>query len=81
MTIDIVNFDLTINSIFVKANSFLLEKYFKDFQEVDVSYKTDLLEKLWLTEYKAKLLKENNQWSCISFDKKTDHTMFLLRWS
>jgi hypothetical protein len=81
MTIDIVNSDLTINSVFVKATAFLLEKHFEDFQEGTDSYKTELLEKLWLTEYKAVLLKENNQWSSISFNRKTDHTIFLLRWS
>ena len=59
MTIDIVNFDLTINSIFVKANSFLLEKYFKDFQEIDTSYKTDLLEKLKNTTPIAEVKMEN----------------------
>jgi len=81
MTIDIINSDSTINSLFVKANSFLLEKYSKDFQKGNSSTKIELLEKLWLTEYKAVLLKENNQWFSISFDKKTDHTIFLLRWS
>jgi hypothetical protein len=81
MTIDIINSNLTINPLFVKANSFLLEKYFKDFEEGNSFSKTALLEKLWLTEYKAVLLKEDNQWSRISFDRKTDHTIFLLRWS
>jgi hypothetical protein len=81
MTIDIVNSNLTINSLFVKANAFLLEKYSKDFQEINASHKTALLEKLWLTEYKAELLKKDNQWSHISFNRTIDHTMFLLRWS
>jgi hypothetical protein len=81
MTIDIVNSNLIISSLFVKANAFLLEKYSKDFQESNASHKTALLEKLWLTEYKAVLLKEDNQWSRISFDRKTDYTIFLLRWS
>jgi hypothetical protein len=81
MTIDIINSNGTIKSVFVKANAFLLEKYFEDFQKVDDAHKITLLENLWLTEYKATLLKKHDQWSCISFIRKIDHTMFLLRWS
>ena len=65
--------DNKINSSFVKANSFLIEKYKKDINlETD---KHTLLKQLWMTEYRAQLL--DNE---ITFNSDRDLTVFLLKW-
>jgi len=65
--------DNKINSSFVKANSFLIEKYKKDINlESD---KHTLLKQLWMTEYRAQLL--DNE---ITFNSDRDLTVFLLKW-
>jgi hypothetical protein len=65
--------DNKINSSFVKANSFLIEKYKKDINlESD---KHTLLKQLWMSEYRAQLL--DNE---ITFNSDRDLTVFLLKW-
>jgi hypothetical protein len=62
-----------ISTSFVKANSFLIEKYKDDINlEID---KHTLLKQLWLTEYRARLLDD-----VIAFNSDRDLTVFLLKW-
>jgi hypothetical protein len=73
-TINIIDDTNCVSESFVKANSFILEKYSdKFFKNTDNS---QLLKDLWLLEYKAIL---NSTF--IEFKKNIDMTMFLLRWS
>jgi hypothetical protein len=73
-TIDIINDDNRVSESFVKANSFILEKYSDRF--VKNTNNTQLLTELWLLEYKAILSSTS-----IKFKKDIDMTMFQLRWS
>ena len=73
-TINIIDETNHVSKSFVKANSFILEKYSDEFTQS--SNKSRLLKELWLSEYKAVL---NN--TSIEFNKTTDMSMFLLRWS
>jgi hypothetical protein len=65
--------DNKTSASFVKANSFLIEKY-KDILDVEID-KNVLLKKLWLTEYRAQLLDDT-----IAFNNDKDLTVFLLKW-
>jgi hypothetical protein len=65
--------DNKISTGFVKANSFLIEKYKDDINlEID---KHTRLKQLWLTEYRAQLLDD-----VIVFNCDRDLTVFLLKW-
>jgi hypothetical protein len=72
--IDIIDETNRVSEIFVKANSFILEKHSDKFVNNNNSFQ--LLKELWVSEYKAIL---NS--SSIEFKKHIDMTMFLLRWS
>ena len=72
--IPIVEDNSKINPAFTKANGRLLTFHADKF--LDCLDKKELLEKLWLTEYKASI--KNNS---IIFNRELDMTMFLLRWS
>ena len=72
--IPIVEDDSKINPAFTKANGNLLSYHADKFSEC--LNKKELLEELWLTEYKASIT--NNS---IMFNRELDMTMFLLRWS
>jgi hypothetical protein len=65
--------DNKISTSFVKANSFLIEKY-KDILDVEIN-KHALLKQLWLAEYRANLLDD-----IIVFNNDKDLTVFLLKW-
>jgi hypothetical protein len=73
-TINIINESNQVSEGFVKANSFILEKYSDKF--IETNDKLQLLKELWLIEYKAILTSTS-----IEFNKNMDMTIFLLRWS
>jgi hypothetical protein len=81
LDIDIVDKQLKINSLFVKANSRILDQYSDTIpQNIDLELKKSLLKELWFKEYRATLVLDKTQ-SKIVFNKQTDMTMFLLMFS
>lgn len=78
--IDIIE-GTSINPMFIKANSFLIDSNKEQFKDVDLESKKELLEKLWLKTYNAELIKEKQHWSKIKFLDSKSLTMFQLRWS
>jgi len=79
----VIDADQKINASFVKANGFILKKYKDQFEcLVEFQEKNQLLEMLWHQEYRAQLLKDdNNWWTKIVFEREKDLTLFQLRWS
>jgi hypothetical protein len=80
-TIQIIN-DHEVLPIFVRANSWIIDRYTDLFvEDRDVKNKL-LLEKLWLTEFKAILIYDDNikSYAKISFKNINDMTVFLIRW-
>jgi hypothetical protein len=79
----IIDSDQKINASFVKANGLILKKYKDQFEPlIDFKQKNQLLEALWLQEYRARLLRDdNNWWTKIVFEREKDLTLFQLRWS
>jgi hypothetical protein len=65
--------DNKISASFVKANSFLIEKY-KNIIDLETDKHTRL-KQLWLDEYRAQLLDYS-----IVFNSDRDLTVFLLKW-
>lgn len=77
-----------INSAFAKANCYLVRKNKQDLLTLgsDVE-RCLLLEKCWLTEFKAVIEKINTRdnlttehWKHLSFSNNSDLTLFMLRW-
>ena len=81
-TISIYDNHTGMNTVFVKANSALITKYADSLLKInDAENGLVQLENLWLTEYKATIIKNNTgKWESLQF--KNDHaaTMFILRW-
>lgn len=69
--------DNKISSFFTKANLFLLNHNKKEFLSTDD--KETLLNNLWFKNFKATLVKENNQYTKIRFQSEKDLTLFQLR--
>lgn len=80
--------DNKINPIFVKANSFILEKYKNNFHsDLSASEKNTLLEQLWLEEFNISIEKritasllESEKWKELKFKDANNYSIFLLRW-
>jgi hypothetical protein len=70
-----------ISSIFIKANDFIMAKHSDKFLQTSNNLKIKLLTELWNSEYHAILLFKNQTPTDITFNRKTDMTMFLLKWS
>jgi hypothetical protein len=79
--IDIVS-NKGINYNFIKANRYILKKYFKKLNNLDLLDKKHTLERLWQKEFGAKLIKEKNNthWSKIVFPCRQSYLMFILKW-
>jgi hypothetical protein len=78
-TLEILNQD-KINTAFIKANGFLVEKYKLDIEQAVCKNKT--LEDLWTIEFDA-ILKFNNElrvYDKIVFRDSEMLTIFLLKW-
>jgi hypothetical protein len=69
-----------INPCFIRANGFLLKKYEHLFSVQSIEENKNILRKLWISEFNAKLLTCNNTWTEIVFDTDYDKMIFLLRW-
>lgn len=71
-----------INSIFIRANFFLLTKFKDYFYGLSTdSEKIKKLKELWMQEFSAELIDSNSFVSDISFKNKEQMMIFLLRWS
>jgi hypothetical protein len=71
--------DSKINSAIIKANAFLLKKYFLEFSAItDAVKKTELLKSFWNIEFNGIVI---GDWEFIKFKTATEKTMFLIRWS
>jgi hypothetical protein len=68
--------------IFIRANSHLIDQHPGIFAEKDLAKNQKLLENLWLTEFKGKLIFNQTlmMWDSIEFDNDQDKTMFLIKW-
>jgi hypothetical protein len=69
-----------INPCFIRANGFLLKKYEHLFSTQSIQENKNILKKLWISEFNAKLLTRNDRWTEIAFDTDYNKMMFLLRW-
>ena len=69
-----------INPSFIRANGFLIEKYAKLFVNQSTYTNKNVLNELWLSEFKAQLISTNQIWKDIKFDSEHEKMMFLLRW-
>ena len=75
-----------INPVFIKANSFILNKFKNQFEKIDTeSKKIEKLKELWKTEFDAILEEDcdsykNKFLSRIYFLNEEAMTLFLLRW-
>lgn len=78
--INIIN-DNTVNPMFIRANSALIDKHQEHFKGLSFDLKTKLLEELWVKTYNAELVRESSTWSKIKFLDSRTMTMFQLRWS
>ena len=78
-SLDIINHG-KINSAFIKANQFLLDKYNLEFSRARC--KNTKLEELWLSEFGSILKKDtvNNVYNKAVFKDSESLMMFLLRW-
>ena len=79
-TINIID-NNTINPMFVKANSALIDKHQHEFKNLSFEAKTKLLEELWIKTYNAELVRDLSAWSKINFLDSRSMTIFQLRWS
>jgi hypothetical protein len=71
--------DSKINLAIIKANAFLLKKYFLEFNAIiNAVKKTELLKSLWNVEFNGTVI---GDWESIKFKTATEKTMFLIRWS
>ena len=80
-TIQIIN-NHEVSPIFVRANSWIVDRYADLFvEDQDVKNKL-LLEKLWLQEFKAILIFDFNinSYTKINFKNINDMTVFLIKW-
>lgn len=74
--------DNTPNLNFIRANTALLAQHVTVFNSLQTSLeKEELLEKLWDTEYSAKLIRNTDKYIGIRFNSSTSLSMFLLKWS
>jgi ribosomal protein S17E len=73
-----------INPVFIKANRYILKKYSKKFENLDLENKKKVLENLWELEYNIKLGKVSNSiktaWTHMIFPDPSSKTMFMLKW-
>jgi hypothetical protein len=69
-----------INPAFVKANRYVLLKYKKDFQNLNVNLKIQKLKDFWFYEYNAVLVDKNNKFYKIEFDSKVSLLLFTIKW-
>ena len=81
LTISITRCD-GISPVFIRANGALLKKHHKLIAEQTDTLKSQLIEELWLQEYRAKLDRDsNNIWCSMQFKNRQDMSMFMLKWS
>ena len=71
-----------VSPAFVRANSYLVDQHSNLFTEKNLMKNQQLLENLWLTEFKGKLIFDQTlmMWSSVEFDNDQDKTMFLIKW-
>jgi hypothetical protein len=71
-----------MNPMFVRANSALIAKYSKSLlKNKEAGDGLRELEQLWQKEYKAKIVKnQNNVWEFVEFKDPNIATMFILKW-
>jgi hypothetical protein len=72
-----------VNPIFIRATSFLLNEFSKEFPSVNVNH-TELktkLKDLWKSEYSASLIENSDSkiWTDIYFNTLQDKLVFLLK--
>jgi len=78
--IEIIGSDGKVSSEFVKANQYILQKYYQQFENLDFDSKINKLKYLWLTEFKAHLLDKDSVFFQIKFDSNTDFFLFMIKW-
>jgi hypothetical protein len=73
-----------LNSRFIKANRFLINKHISLFEKFDSdTEKNQLLEKLWNLENKGTLVRDENssfKYQGIKFEDQNSLTLFLLKY-
>lgn len=74
--------DQKVNSYFVRANSYVIDKHRNSFLDGDVDHNWRILERAWSEEFKASLIydESSKMFTQLDFEKSEDMTMFLMRW-
>lgn len=72
-----------MSSEFVRANSYLVDRYADLFTEKDLLHNQKLLADLWIKEYRGQLNYNETirSWDKILFANEHDMTLFLMKWS
>jgi hypothetical protein len=79
LTIPIIT-DTKINSIFLKANSYVLKKHNDRFNNIkNYEEKLNLLKSLWGTEFFADLITDNETPISIQFHNENSMTLFFFK--
>ena len=83
MILEIYNKNTGINPVFVRANTELLRSFKEQLDQLlTVEERKTALEKLWTTQYSARLVKSTDglYWSNIEFLDQKSAMLFSLRW-
>jgi hypothetical protein len=74
--------EIGISSAFVRANSYIIGQHAELFTDQDDIKNKQLLEMLWLEEFRATLVYDSiaRSYSKIVFENVNDMTIFLVKW-